>query len=458
LNLTDLENKRTLMLETPLSTLIPKVALPSIISMLIGAVYNMVDTFFVGQLGNSASAAIGLVFPLSNLMLAISFSVAHGASSLIAQHLGKNDSESASRAGATAFYTALSFGIVCMIMGLLLDDQILHLLGATPGIMETGLGYTRAVFLGAPFFIGSNVMNNTLRAEGNATKALIGISSGAVLNMILDPLFIFGFGWGVTGAGAATMVGQVFGFLLLGYFYASKHSLLNLHPKYFTPKLRMYGNLLRIGFSSFLRMGLSSLAIMLLNRAAAPYGDAALSALSVVSRITWLVSAVLIGFGQGYQPVSGFNYGAGQAVRVEQAFRFSLKTAILFMLGSAVVLFSFAPFLVSLFRNDPDVIRIGTLTLRLQSATLPLQAMVVVTNMFFQSVGRALPSSILAFSRQGVCFIPLVYILPPMLGLTGVSAIQAVADVLAFLVCLPMTIFTIRRLRRESEAYQKQLS
>lgn len=452
----DQSARRAHMLNDPMNKLIPSVALPSIISMLVGAIYNMADTLFVGQLGNSATGAVGIVFPIMSLLQALGFVFAHGATSFISRLLGKDDTEYASRVVSTALFSAIVLGLLYGAVGLLFFDDFLRLFGSTETILPYARSYAVSIYVAAPVFAGSYVLNNCLRAEGSAVKSLIGMSSGAVLNVILDPIFIFALDMGVFGAGLATAIGQVVSFCLLLRFYLTGASALKLSVRLITLKWSMYYELVRVGIASFFRQGLSSLASILLNNAARPFGDGVIAAFSIVNRLMWMVNAVVVGYGQGYQPISGYNYGAGKNHRVYTALRFTLATTLLFTACCGMVFFAFAPWFVGLFRDDPYVIRVGAQILRYQSLTLPLMATVMVTTMLFQSIGKAIPSTLVAMARQGLCFIPAVLILPSVWGLTGLTLTQPVADALAFFVCLPLLIPAALRLRRDWKASREE--
>lgn len=443
----DQEARRGHMLRDPMGKLIPAVALPSIISMLVGAIYNLADTFFVGQLGNSATGAIGIVFPIMTLLQAMSFIFAHGASSYISRLLGQGEEERASRTATTALLSAMLMGVFFGGVGLIFFAPLLRLFGATETILPYAMEYARCIYIAAPLFAGSYVLNNTLRAEGSAVKALVGMSAGAVLNIALDPLCIFVFRMGVTGAGVATAVGQAVSFLLLLGFYLRGGSALRIHWRLVTPNRSMYFELLRIGLPSFFRQGLNSIASILLNNAAGPYGDGAIAAFSVAMRVMWIINAVVVGYGQGYQPISGYNHGAGKPARVYDAFRFTLWTAAAFVAAAGLVVIAFAPGIVSLFRDDPHVVEIGARVLRFQAAALPFMSVTMVANMFFQSTGRSAPAFVTATARQGLCFIPLVLILSRTWGLTGLELAQPLADALAFLICVPVLLPALRPLR-----------
>ena len=344
----------------------------------------------------------------------------------------------------------LSFlvGILITVVGLIFLEPIANLLGATPTILPYAKDYMAVILLGAPVMCTSIVLNNQLRFQGNATYAMIGLSSGGVLNIILDPILIFGFDMGVMGAAVATVISQAVGFVLL-LIGAQKGDSLRLNLRMFTPKLSYLAEIARGGTPSLGRQGLNSVAVMCLNRMMGAYGDAAIAAMAIVSRITMFISSAMIGFGQGFQPVCGFSFGAGKYERVRRAFYFCLKVAAVFLVICSVVGFFVAPFLVALFqKNDAEVLRIGALALRCQLITLPLMAYVVLANMMMQTIGKVGRATLLATARQGLCFIPAVLLLPRLFDMWGVLVSQSVADVIAFAVALPITLQLLGQMRR----------
>ena len=446
------EQRREQMLKDPISRLIPAVALPSIISMLVLAIYNMADTFFVSKLGNSATGAVGIVFPIMSLLQALSFTFAHGATSFVSRLLGKGDVEYASRTVSTATISAMLVGLAFGAVGILFLDPLLRFFGATPTILPYAREYAKYIYIASPLFAASYVFNNTLRAEGSAVLALMGMSSGAILNIVLDPICIFTFHMGVGGAGFATMIGQFVGFFVLLSFYVRKKgrvSALTLSPKLFTPTKPMMGEILRIGIPSLFRLGLNSVAAILLNTAAGPYGDEAIAAFSVVTRLLFLINAALIGYGQGYQPISGYNYGAGRFDRVREAFSFTMRTAMLAMAACSLLMIVFSTQLVGIFRDDPAVLALGVKALRWQAATLPLMGASLLASMMFQSVGRAMPAFVLSLARQGLCFVPFVLLLPALFGVNGLVAAQSAADFVAFLITVPLLLNVLKHLKDE---------
>lgn len=425
------EKKFEMMTEAPIPGLIGRLAAPTIISMLITSFYNMADTFFVGKIGTSATAAVGVVFPVMAIIQALGFFCGHGSGNSISRHLGSKDVQSARELASTGFFLAFALGTLLMVLGLVFLDPLSHLLGSTETIFPYTRDYLRFILLGAPYMTAQLVLNNQLRFQGNAFYAMIGITSGGVLNVILDPIFIFVFDLGISGAAIATILSQFVSFcLLLVGLRVSKCIPIHLRNVRLTA-LRLR-EIMGGGLPSLFRQGLGSVATTTLNIAANPYGDAAIAAMSVVSRIMMFANSALIGFGQGFQPVCGFNYGAGRNNRVREAFWFCVKVSTAVLLGLAVLGGFLSGHLIWIFRNDPDVIQIGTTALRFQCVTFALNGWIIMNNMMMQTMGKTVPATILAASRQGLFFIPALLILPQFLGLTGIQCAQAVSDVFTF--------------------------
>ncbi len=427
------EEKYRQMIETPVQKLIPRLAVPTIISMLVTSIYNMADTFFVSQIGTSASGAVGVMFSAMAMIQAIGFTLGMGSGNYISRSLGSRDEETASQSAATAFFTGGIIGIVIAVAGTIFSRPLVYLLGATDTIAPFARDYARYILIAAPFMITSFVMNNILRAQGNAVFAMIGITAGGILNMFLDPVLIFGFGMGISGAAIATMASQMVSFVILLYQCNRQKGCISIRLGKFTPTLKMYGEILHAGLPSFCRQGLASVATVALNFAAGPYGDAAIAAMSIVSRFMMFINSSLIGFGQGFQPVCGFNFGARRYDRVLGAFWFCVKVAVVMLSGFGIAAFAFSRPIITVFRReDAEVIRIGTRALRLQLITMPFQAWVIMVNMLTQSIGYGFRASLVAMGRQGLFLIPALLILPEAWGLLGLQISQPTADMLTF--------------------------
>ena len=432
---------------TPVGKLIAGLSVPTIISMLVTAVYNMADTFFVSKLGTSASGAVGIVFSVMAIIQAIGFTFGMGSGSWISRLLGAKEEEKSKEVAATAFYSAIFLGILMTVFGEWKLLELMRLLGASDTILPYATEYARYIFLAAPFMCSSFVMNNILRSEGHAKFAMIGITAGGVLNIALDPLLIFGFSMGITGAAVATAFSQLVSFLILLSWFLMKKTTTRLGIFRLSKKPATYLQIIKNGLPSFSRQGLASIASILLNTTATVYGDAAVAAMTIVTKIFMLVFSVMIGFGQGYQPVAGFNFGAGKMDRMKKAIRFTLGVGTVGMTVAAVILFTLAPWFMGLFiSDDPAVLEIGMVALRAQALSMPLIPIGTVANMTFQSVGKAWKATLMASMRQGIFFIPLIFILPAMFGLWGVASAQAVSDVLTAVACIPFLLHFYRKL------------
>ena len=440
------EQKFHQMTEEPVGQLICRLALPCIISMLVTAFYNMADTFFVGMLkSNSATGAVGVVFSLMAIIQAVGFFFGHGSGNFISRELGKHNYEEASNMAATGFFSALAAGLLICVLGQIFLEPLAYLLGSTDTILPYAKAYLRVILIGAPWMTASLVLNNQLRFQGSAAYAMVGIASGAVLNIGLDPLLIFVFGMGVAGAAWATIFSQFFSFCLL-LIGCTKGGNLHIHISRVQLKWPYYAMIIKGGLPSLARQGLASVATICLNQAARSYGDAAIAAMSVVQRIMMFGASAMIGFGQGFQPVCGFNYGARLYHRVKEGFWFCVKTSTVFLFAVGTLGFIFAPQLVALFRDDPQVIAYGATALRFQCVTFCFQGWVVMSNMMLQTIGRTAPATFLAMARQGVFFIPLVWILSAAFGMLGIQMTQTVSDCLTLICAIPIQLKVLREL------------
>ncbi|MBQ8618940.1 MAG: MATE family efflux transporter [Clostridia bacterium] len=442
------EKRNQMMLEAPVSRVIPRLAIPTIISMLITAIYNMADTFFVSQIGTSASGAVGVIFSAMAIIQAVSFMMGMGTGTNVSQALGAGDEERAKRYASVGFFTAFGMGVVLAILGLANIDVLVRFLGATETIAPYAKDYATYIFYATPFMMCSFVMNNLLRFEGLAMYGMVGITTGGILNMVLDPLFIFGFGMGTAGAAIATAISQLVSFAILLIMCNTKPDAITIDPRNFKPTLQMYGKILYIGFPSLGRQGIASISTILLNTAAGVHGDAAIAAMSIVTRFIMFINSSIIGFGQGFQPVCGFSYGAGKYSRVREAFRFCVKvsTMLLIVLAGASMLLSEQ--IVTVFRrDDAEVIRIGTLALRLQLSTLPLWGYIVMSNMLTQSIGYGARATLLSIARQGIFLIPSLLVLPGLLGLTGIQIAQPISDVCTLVLTIVIMRNVLKQLR-----------
>ena len=426
-------------------------AIPTMITMMVTAIYNMADTFFVSQLGTSASGAIGVVFSLMAIIQAVGFTIGMGSGTTISRLLGEGNRESANGIASGGFFFALIMGVILMLPGLALVRPLMYLLGSTDTILPYATDYARYIILAAPLMITTFFMNNVLRFEGKARLALIGMVSGGLLNMGLDPLFIFVFGMGTAGAGLATALSQCVSFGILLILFMTGHSELKISPKLVAKNVKAYITILKNGAPSFMRQGLGSIATAMLNSAARSYGDPAIAAMGIVGKIFMLIFSCVIGFGQGFQPVAGYNYGAGNRDRVRQAVLFFFKVGTVIMTALAALGFIFAPQIIPAFIKDGDkatellTVEIGVRALRYQCMAMPFMPIGTVCNMTFQSTGQAGSATFLAMCRQGVFFLPLIFILPRIIGLPGVELSQPIADFCTAVTAMPFGIMFLKK-------------
>ncbi len=437
------------MTETPVSRLIATLAVPTIISMLVTTFYHMADTVFVSRLGTQASGAVGIVFALMSIIQAIGMTLGLGSGNFVARLLGAREEEKANQVFSTAFFSAIGIGSVLLVLGVSFLSPFMRLLGSTETILPFAKEYGGIILFGAPFMAASFVMNTTLRAEGNASLGMRGIIVGSLLNVILDPILIFWAGLGIRGAAIATVFSQLVSFAILLSFFLRKRSTLRLSVHCFRFERWIYYEVFTTGMPAFYRQGMASISMIFLNNVAAPFGDSALAAMTIVTRTMQFLGSALIGFGQGFQPVSGFNWGANRIDRMREAFRFSLITGVVgfFILGSLG--FAFAPAIMRLFiRTDPEVVEIGAFAMRMQCLVMPVQAANIIIAMLFQSIGKAKQASLTALSRQGLFFIPLILTLPQFFGIRGMQLSQPIADIATGLLSVLLVRTFWKRLNR----------
>lgn len=450
------DEKFNKMINTPVPRLVTTLAVPSIISMLITSIYNMADTYFVSQISTSASGAVGIAFALMAVIQAIGFTIGMGSGNYISRLLGQKNRDQASKVAATGFFTALGLGAVLMLPGFIFMDPLVYALGATETIAPFAKSYISYILIGMPYMAASFVLNNILRFQGSAFFGMLGIGTGGLLNIILDPIFIFKLNMGTGGAALATIISQFVSFCIL-FFNCGIGGNIKIRFKNFTPKWEIYKEILRDGLPSFYRQALASISMVCLNQAAGPFGDAAIAAMSIVTRTFQFAISMIIGFGQGFQPVCGFNYGAGRYDRVWDAFWFCLRTTAAVMAVTGAAGFVFSNQVITFFRKeDLDVIAIGARALRFQCMVFPLSSWIIMTNMMLQTLGKGTQASIVAISRQGLFFLPAIMVLPRVLGITGVQVCQPVSDVFSFLVAIPFGAAALRELKAKHKE-QKDL-
>lgn len=442
------------MINTPVGKLIVSLAIPTVISMLVTSIYNMADTFFVSRINTQSSAAVGIVYPIMTIIQACGFTLGMGSGSLVSRRLGAKLNDEASEIASSAFFTAIGVGLVITILGNLFSDPFLKLVGASETVLPYAKDYARYIFWGAPFMCASFVLNNVLRSEGKAFFSMIALTSGGILNIFLDPLFIYGFKLGISGAAIATLISQTVSFSILLSWFLRRKAICRISLKLYTKRIALLGLIVGTGIPSLARQGLASVATILLNRTAGGYGDSAVAAMAIVTKITMFIGSIMIGIGQGFTPVSGYNFGAKRYDRVKKAYWFTVGCGLCVLGASSAVCFGFAPKLISSFIKDPEVISIGIRALRYQVIALPLHPLIIGTNMLMQSTGKIKTATFLALNRQGVYFIPAILLLPHFFGLNGVICAQAVADVLSMLTAIPYIVYFFKHLGKTEQAPQ----
>ena len=410
----------TYLTQAPVHRVIITMAIPTIISMLVTGLYNIADTFFVGKIDTQATAAVGVVFSLMFFVQAMGFFFGHGSGNYISRELGARRHENAIKMASTGFFSSFLVGVIVLILGEIFLTPLSLMLGSTPTILPYTEDYMQVILLGAPFLTSSLTLNNQMRLQGNANFAMYGIVTGAILNVVLDPILIFTCGLGVSGAAWATVIGQAVSFVIL-FLMTRRGENIAIHFRNFSPSLQRYKEIFYGGSPSMMRQGLACIATMSLNLAAGVYGDSAIAAMSIVGRIAMLSFAVVIGLGQGFQPVCGFCYGAGLYDRLKEAYKFTVTIGTIFLIVLAIIGWMISGTLIGVFRDDPEVIAIGVVALRWQLCVFPVNALILASNMLAQTCRKPWRANILAAARQGLFFIPLIFILPSYFGLLGVE-------------------------------------
>ena len=446
------ENRRELMLNEPVSKIIPKMAVPTIVAFLISSIYSLADTFFVSSLGEQATAAVSVNSSLDQLIMLCGSMLAVGANSYIARLLGKGDEKKASRVLSTAFFTAFGIGLLLMIVGLVFMTPMVRLLGATPTCEQYSIDYATYILFAAPFMATSFVMNQCLRSEGSAMLSMIGMGFGGVLNCILDPIFIFGLDMGVAGASMATAISKLVSFSILIFPYITRRSLLHLSIKNYHISKDIVKEIVTVGSSSAFRSGLAVIAGIMLNDMAGNISDAVLAGIGVSTKIMMFPFSIILGFGTGFQPVAGFNWGAKRYDRVRASYRFASTVAIVGAVVMGLIVAIFSDQIIIMFAGDNEYMReIGRICIIMQCVALPIHAWVAVVNMLCTGLGNAGGALLLSTARQGSCFIPILYPLAFLFGAYGIASVQAVADILTLALAIPILIRIKKKISRAEQ-------
>ena len=441
-----MSDKYTFLTQAPVHRVIGAMAIPTIISMLLTSMYNLVDTFFVGQINTQSTAAVGIVFSVMFFIQAFSFFFGNGSGNYISRQLGAQNTKDAEVMASTGLFYTLVFSLIVMLLGWIFLEPISILLGSTPTILPYTRQYLGISLLGTPFIMGTFCINNQMRFQGFTKYSVYGAISGSIINCLLDPVFIFGFSMGVSGAAVASVIGQICGFVIM-LIMSQKEGVIHYTHRRISFEGRFVKEIIAGGTPSISRQSLASVSTIALNSVAGNYGDAAIAAMSIVTRISMFIFSVIVGLGQGFQPMCGFCYGAKLYDRVKEGFWFSTKIGTFFLLFWSVILIIFSGEVVSLFRDDPQVIAIGIPALRYQMIIFPACSFMMMANMMMQTCRKTIRANILAASRQGLFFIPLIFVLPYFYGLFGVEICQAVSDSISLIVTIPIVWSAFKEMR-----------
>lgn len=437
------------MTETPVKKLVCRLAIPTIISMMITSFYNIADTYFVSNIGTAATAAVGVSFSIMVVIQALGYFFGQGTGNFISRTLGRGEWSHAEKMPATGYYSSIIVGLLLCLFGQLFLTDLAVLLGATPTILSLTKEYLRYVLAAAPVMCASLVLNNLLRYQGHSGMGMIGIAVGAVLNIGLDPLFIYVFKWGIKGAALATCIGQFASFFVL-LWYSRRPNLIQIKKTNFCPNAFYLSELTAGGAPSLLRQGLAGVSSICMSQMAGLFGDSAIAAISIVARVTNTINSTMVGFAQGYQPVCGYCYGAKKYERVQEAFWFCLKLSTAVLLCVSIVMFIFAEDILNFFGNmDAWTMGIGKLALRLNSLTFTTLSWSILSNSTLQTMGKTKPATFLAATKQGLYFIPAVLILPRILDIMGLQMTQMISDALTFLTAIPLQKKVLRELNEK---------
>ncbi len=440
------------MTESSVTRLVLSLSLPTVASQMITSVYNMADTFFVTRLGDSAVGAVSIVYALQSIIQAVGFGLAMGAGSLVSRKLGEKENDDAHKYASSAFFAAVLCGILLTLGGLINLGGLLKLFGATDTILPYAKEYAFIILLGAPVMCSSFVLNNILRAEGKATFSMLGLMAGGFINIILDPIFIFGADMGVAGAALATVLSQCISFLILITFYISGRSIVKLSPMRMGRKAGDYILIVKTGLPTVFRQGLGSFATMLLNIRVKEYGDAAIAAVGIANKIYMLLRSFVLGVGHGFQPVAGYNYGAGKNKRVKKAFWVATIFGTVVSFCASLILLLFSKQLIELFRPETaEAVEIGARMLKFVGLALPFLGYSTYVNQLYQTLGHVRGATFLASCRQGIFFVPIIILLPMVLGLDGILMTQPLSDLLTFFISIPFNIYFLVKVLKDTK-------
>ena len=454
MNTSETQHKK--MIETPVAPLITSLAIPTVISMLISAIYNLADTYFVSGLSDSATTAVSVVFSLMSLIQAIGFTLGMGCSTILSRAYGRGENKLGNKIATKALIMGVCLGLLLSIFSLIFNRELMLLLGSSLTALENAMDYSKYIIIACPFMISSFIMNNILRSEGKAKLSMFSMTLGGLLNIALDPLFIFTLNMGVAGAGLATMISQMVSFIILLSFFVFNKTNTKISFKDVDSSFKDYLQIVKEGSPTLFRQGFASISNTILNQLAKPFGDPFMAALGITAKVYMFIRNIVIGIGQGYQPVVGYNYGAKKFDRIRKAFYFTL---IVTSIGSiiAAILTIFAPrTIINLFNASSEAKDLGVIAVRYLGISLPFLGFTTVVNQSLQVMGYSKSASFLASLRQGILYIPLVFILGLNLQQTGLSLTQPIADILTFLITIFFYFYLMKILKNEEKKVAKE--
>lgn len=442
---TTAEEQHEIMTKTPIPKLLVSMSIPMVLSQMMTVIYNTADTWFVAKIGTSAAAAAGVVFSIMAIIQAFGYGISMGTGSLISRLLGEKKDEEAEQIASSGVAASIVMGLLVSVLGLAFLEPLMKLLGSTETMLPYSCDYGRYIFLGAPIMCVSFVLNSIMKSEGKPVFSTVALCSGGIFNIILDPLFIFVLDLGIKGAAMATTLSQLISMLILVYGFVSGRSILKIRLRSVSRSISVYGRIISTGFPTICRQSMGSIASALLNRQASLYGDAVVAAISIATKVYVLIRNLVLGIGQGFMPIAGYNYGAGEKKRTKSAFTFSaLAGTVACLLFTAFILI-FSTQVITWFRDDPEVVAEGTRMIRFFCLSLPVLAYSTFVNQLYQCLGFRTAATFLASCRQGIFFIPALYILAHFFGVAGIEATQATADICTFVISVPFQIYFFRK-------------
>ena len=444
----DGNKKMALLGSAPIPKVLLALGIPMMIGMLINALYNLVDTYFVGGLGTGQMGAVTVAFPLGQIVVGLGLLFGNGAAAYLSRLLGRGDKDTANKVASTAIYSGISIGAVVILFSVIFLEPILKQAGAIESVMPYAITYTRIYIVFSIFNVFNVTMNNIVSSEGAAKTAMCALMAGAVLNVILDPVFIYALNLGVAGAAIATAISQIVSTLVYLYYILRKKSVFSFSIKECCFAKEIMSEILKIGIPTLIFQLLTSLSISMINSAAKEYGGSVLAAMGPVTKIMSMGTLIVFGFLKGFQPIAGFSYGAKKFDRLREA----IKTAILWSTAFCVIFGAiaavFSTQIVSLFtKEDAEMVRVGSIALRANGLSFALFGFYTVYSFLFLVMGKAAEGCILGACRQGICFIPAILILPAVWGLNGVLYTQSIADIISAIVTVVMAVRLHRELR-----------